>query len=190
MQGPDSIPFHTRHLLILSVPETRTGTGRCDVVFRCQQCGECCSSMGDVIGTREQTGPSEFLVWYKITGEERRVWIDPDKQGLYRTQDIRKIRPMACPFLRQQSSGSAICTVHYTRPDLCRQYACFRVLVLGPEGERLGRVVDASRYFTTMDPELRALWDREIAGVEIPDEELFEEYVEHVLSGAGYRVIR
>jgi uncharacterized protein len=146
--------------------------------------------MGEIIGIREQPGPFEFLVWYKITGEERRVWIDPDKQDLYLAQDIRKIRPMACPFLRQRSSGSAICTVHYTRPDLCRQYACFRILVLGPGGERFGRVVDGSRYFTTTDMELRALWDQEIAGAEIPDEELFEEYVERVLSGAGYRVIR
>ncbi len=146
--------------------------------------------MGDVIGIRERTGPFEFLIWYKITGEERRVWIDPDKKDLYLAQDIGKSRPMACPFLRERSSGSAICTVHYTRPDLCRRYACFRILVLGPEGERLGRVIEGSRYFTTTDPELRALWEREIAGVEIPDEEVFEEYVERVLSGAGYRVIR
>ncbi len=61
---------------------------------------------------------------------------------------------------------------------------------LVPRGSELGRVVHASRYFTTMDPELRVLWDREIAGAGIPDEGLFEEYVERVLSGAGYRVIR
>jgi uncharacterized protein len=146
--------------------------------------------MGDVIGIREKTGAFGFLIWYKITGEERRVWIDPDKQELFLRQDITKTRPMACPFLRERSPGFAICTVHYTRPDLCRQYACFRILVLGPEGERLGRVVDATRYFTTMDPDLRALWDREIADAEIPDEELFEAYVERVLSGAGYGVIR
>jgi len=146
--------------------------------------------MGDVIGIREQTGAFGFLIWYRITGEERRVWIDPDKQELFLRQDILETRPMACPFLRERSPGSAVCTVHHTRPDLCRQYACFRILVLGPEGDRLGRVVDASRYFTTMDPDLRALWDREIAEAEIPDEELFESHVEQVLSGAGYRVIR
>ena len=160
------------------------------MTFRCQQCGECCSSMGDVIGIREQTGPFAFLIWYKITGEERRVWIDQDKQELFLRQDIRERRPMACPFLRERSPGSAICTVHYTRPDLCRQYSCFRILVLGPGGERLGRVIDASRYFTTMDPELRAIWDREIAGKEIGDDARWEDHVDRVLSGAGYRVIR
>ena len=146
--------------------------------------------MGDVIGIREQAGPSEFVIWFKITGEERRVWVDPDKHDLFVLQDIRKRRPMACPFLRETAPGSAICTVHYTRPDLCRGYACFRILVLGTGGERLGRVVDASRYFTTMDPELRARWDREIAGVAITDEALWEDHVEKTLTRAGYRVIR
>lgn len=146
--------------------------------------------MGDVIGIREQIGPSGFLIWYKITGEERQVWIDPDKQELFQRQDIRKSRPMACPFLRERSRGSTVCTVHQTRPDICRQYACFRMLILGPGGERLGRVVDASRFFTTMDPDLRELWDREILGREIGDETDWEAFVERILSAAGYRVIR
>jgi uncharacterized protein len=160
------------------------------VAFRCQQCGECCSSMGDVIGIREETGPFGYLIWYKITGEERHVWIDPDKQELFLSHDIAKRRPMACPFLRERSPGAAICTVHYTRPELCRQYACFRILILGPGGERLGRVVDASRYFTTMDSGLRSVWDREIAGCEIGDEAEWEAFVDRVLSEAGYRIIR
>ncbi|MDD1687415.1 MAG: YkgJ family cysteine cluster protein [Methanoregula sp.] len=146
--------------------------------------------MGDVIGIKEQAGPSEYIIWFKITGEERRVWIDPEKQDLFDSQDIRKRRPMACPFLRETTHGTVICTVHYTRPDLCRQYSCFHILVLRPGGERLGRVVDASRYFTTMDPDLRAVWNREIAGIEIPDEALWEEHVEKTLTRAGYQVIR
>lgn len=159
------------------------------MAFFCQQCGECCSSMGEVIGIREQAGPTEFVIWFKITGEERRVWIDPEKQDLFFSQDILGHRPMACPFLRERSTGSAICTVHYTRPDLCRQYGCFRILVLGPDGTRLGRVVEGSRYFITMDPNLRALWDREIAGAEIADD-LWETFVERILVRAGYRVVR
>ncbi len=158
------------------------------MAFFCQQCGECCSSMGDVIAIREQAGPSEFVIWFKITGEERRVWIDPDKQGLFFNQDIHH-RAMACPFLRERSTGSALCTVHYTRPDLCRQYGCFRILVLAADGTRLGRVIDGSRYFTTMDPDLRALWDREIGAKEIADDQ-WEAFVEQVLVRAGYRVVR
>lgn len=160
------------------------------MVFCCQQCGECCSSMGEVIAIREQAGPAEFVIRYTITGEERRVWLDPDKVDLFFRQEILSRRPMACPFLRERSPGSAVCTVHYTRPDLCRQYRCFRILVLGPDDTRLGRVADGSRYFITLDPTLRAFWDREIAGSEIADDPAWETFVEQVLSQAGYRVIR
>lgn len=160
------------------------------MVFRCQQCGECCSSMGEIIGIREQTDEWEFLIEFSVTGEERQVRIDPDKQELFRAQDILKKRPMACPFLREREVGAVICTVHATRPGLCRQYGCFRVLVTGPKEERLGRVADGSRYFTTMDHDLRALWDREIAPLTIADETAWEEEVERIFSAAGYRVVR
>jgi len=160
------------------------------MVFRCQQCGECCSSMGSVIGIREQTGPFEFRLWFTITGEERHVRIDPDKRDLFSSQDILKKRPMACPFLRERKDGTVICTVHQTRPGLCRQYGCFRILVCGRRGERLGRVMDNTRYFTTMDHELRTLWDKEIAPISIADEACWEEEVDLILSAAGYRVLR
>jgi uncharacterized protein len=159
------------------------------LVFQCQQCGECCSAMGDVIGIREELPSDRFRIWYKITGETREVSIDPDKRDLFSGQDLGMIRPMACPFLREHA-GRYLCTVHKSRPDLCRQYACFRILVLDAAGKRLGRVVASSRYFTTGDPLLRELWDREIQNRSIPDDRLFEEHVDHVLSRAGYRVIR
>jgi hypothetical protein len=146
--------------------------------------------MGEVIGIRDETGEGEFQIWYTITGEERRVRIDPDKQELFSRQDILKKRPMACPFLREREPGTLICTVHDTRPDLCRQYSCFRILILDAGGARLGRVLDASRYFTTTDHELRLLWDRKIAATDIPDETLWEEHVDRILSAAGYQVVR
>jgi Fe-S-cluster containining protein len=183
------VKYHHITGFILSRESTRSGEIR-EMVFRCQQCGECCSSMGEVIGIRERTGPAEYLIWYKITGEERRVWIDPDKQELFCNQDILKKRPMACPFLRETGAGSAICSVHYTRPDLCRQYGCFRILVLGKMGERLGRVIDGSRYFTTADSGLKAIWDREIAGMVIDREDAWEDHVERVLTAAGYTIVR
>ena len=65
------------------------------MVFRCQQCGECCSSMGQIIGIREQTGPFEYRLWFRITGEERQVRVDSDKRDLFLSQDFLKKRPMA-----------------------------------------------------------------------------------------------
>ncbi len=153
-------------------------------------CGECCSSMGEVIGIKEETGHLQYRIFYKITGEERIVSVDPDKQELFCSRDITKIRPMACPFLRETEQGTVICTVHLTRPDLCRQYSCFRVLILDLQGRRIGRVVAGTRYFITTDKKLRTLWESAVEGVAEPDDGKWEDFVEQVCTSRGYRVIR
>jgi Fe-S-cluster containining protein len=97
---------------------------------------------------------------------------------------------MACPFLKETNTKKYVCSVHSSRPDLCRQYACNRILVLDTQERTVGKVAAASRYFSSMDNDLRTLWNREIAGVSIPDDTCWEEHVEQVLSPAGYRVVR
>jgi len=160
------------------------------MAFRCQQCGECCSYMGDIIGIEDRIDPVNFRIRFSVTGEERMVILDPDKADLFRSQDIGQIRPMACPFLRFQDLKHACCTAHHSRPDLCRQYACFRLLILDRQGNHIGRVQDGSRFFSTGNADLRGLWDTDIAGVNIPDEAAWEEYVADVFSRAGYRIVR
>ncbi|HXX55511.1 MAG TPA: YkgJ family cysteine cluster protein [Methanoregula sp.] len=157
--------------------------------FSCRQCGDCCSTMGEIIRIREQTGPDEFRIWFSVTGEDRVVILDPDKQDLFRSQ--RTGSPsLACPFLRRNPEGLFACTVHRSRPDLCRQYACFRILVLDSTGRKLGRVMDSTRYFVSDDPRLNTLWKTMVEPAAIHDEYLWEEHVGRVLTGAGYRIIR
>ncbi len=146
--------------------------------------------MGEVIGIKEEIGHLRFRIFYKITGEERIVSVDAGKEDLFHWNDIKKVRPMACPFLRESEQGTVICTVHKTRPDLCRRYSCFRILVLDPDGKRIGRVVADSRYFITTDPELRIFWDNSVKGVCVSDEGEWEDFVDLVCTSAGYRVIR
>lgn len=156
--------------------------------FQCQVCGDCCSTMGEIISIREQTGDTRFRIGYSATLEERDVVLDPDKQELFFTTE--PVTSMACPFLRAQGPGRLICTVHHSRPDLCRQYSCFRILVLDSEGRKVGRVTEGTRYFTTMDHNLNAIWQ---AGCQLPKEmreEEWEREVERIFTSAGYRVIR
>ncbi|MDP3563676.1 MAG: YkgJ family cysteine cluster protein [Methanoregula sp.] len=160
------------------------------LVFTCQQCGECCSSMGEIIEIRDELDPASFRIGFSATGEERIVSLDSEKQELFRNYDIRTTRPMACPFLRENASKKFVCSVHRSRPQLCYQYSCYRILVLDSTGNRIGRVTDGSRYFTTDDAALRKVWNRDIAGLVIPDEGDWEEHVEEVLTHAGYRILR
>jgi Fe-S-cluster containining protein len=146
--------------------------------------------MGEIIAIREQNGPLEFRIWFTPTGEQHQVFIDKDKRDLFLAQDIRKIRPMACPFLRELSPDTAICSVHLSRPELCRQYSCFRILILDAQGKKIGRVMDASRYFSSLDEHLNEIWHTKIAEVTLPDDSLWEEYVDQVFTRAGYKVVR
>ncbi len=89
----------------------------------CLKCGYCCSYMSDVFGIVENTGEYEYKIAYLITNVQQIVKIDSDKINLFINNTILDKRKMACPFLREYEGG-AICTVHETRPDLCRSYFC------------------------------------------------------------------
>ena len=160
------------------------------VALRCQQCGECCSYMGEIIGIDNRIDPVRFRIRFSVTGEEREVILDPGKVGIFCSQDIAATRPMACPFLRFPKPHQACCTVHRTRPELCRQYTCFRVLILDSVGNAIGKVPDRSRVLSTADAGLRELWKRDVEGVDIPGESAWEAYVDEVFSRAGYRAVR
>ncbi|WP_321504972.1 YkgJ family cysteine cluster protein [uncultured Methanoregula sp.] len=160
------------------------------MTFTCQQCGECCSTMGEIIEILEQTAPLCYRIGYTTTFEKRLVEVDPDKKDLFLCRTVTTKQSLACPFLRKTAPGRSICTVHSSRPDLCRQYSCFRILISDPDGKRIGKVTENTRYLVTMDHRLREVWNRDISGLQIPDEELWEDHVERLLSGKGYRVIK
>lgn len=160
------------------------------MVFTCQQCGNCCSSMGEIIEILEELNSGSFRIRFSVTGEERVVSVDPDKEELFHLHDDKLLMPMACPFLRKTRNKKYVCAVHSSRPELCRCYSCYRILVLDSLERKVGRVTDASRYFITEDADLRRLWNQKIAGVTIPDEKCWEDHVEQTLIRAGYHVIR
>ena len=145
--------------------------------------------MGEIIEILEELPCDTFRIGFSVTGEERQVCLDPEKRELFRLQDIRIDRPMACPFLIKNSGETFVCSVHTSRPGLCRQYSCFRILVLDPQGNRIGRVTDNSRYFTTADASLHRIWNEQIAGVVIPSETDWDEFVKRTLASAGYQVL-
>lgn len=159
------------------------------MTFVCQCCGDCCSTMGEIISIREQINTYEFRIGY-TDGEERMVSVDPDKRDLFRNQQQDDKKSIACPFLRQRASDKRICTVHASRPELCRGYLCSRILILGKEGNKAGRVPHGTRYFTSEDRILLELWNRRIRDIADPDDENWEKIVDDIFTRAGYRVIR
>ena len=124
----------------------------------------------------------------EYTGEETEVTVDPDKIMLYEDKSIFGILPHTCPFFRHEpGSEKAFCTVHLTRPAICRDYGCWRLLILDSRGRRAGKI----RFVRTLDSEdedLTRLWDSCADEHREQDDAKWEDAMVHILTRAGYTV--
>ncbi|WP_292368713.1 YkgJ family cysteine cluster protein [Methanoregula sp. UBA64] len=158
------------------------------MAFDCEQCGECCSHLGLVHSIAKDHGNYEFVVFNRYTNESDLVTVDPDKHALYDDKSIFAKLPEACPFFRHQpGSEKAFCTVHLTRPDICRDYGCWRMLIVNRNGRRAGRIMFA-RYLCSEDPFVTTIFEKCIDPVKEPDDARWDELVIRVLTGHGYTV--
>ncbi|WP_067051433.1 YkgJ family cysteine cluster protein [Methanofollis ethanolicus] len=158
--------------------------------FACIQCGECCSQMGDVHVVREECGDGSFLMENRYTGEVHAVRVDPDKTHFFPDRSVFARWPLACPFLREDpADGKACCIIHQTRPDICREYRCWRLLILNARGTRAGRVMER-RHLAADDPALAAFWETHVAKIREDDDARWDERAVLLLVQAGYRVRR
>jgi Fe-S-cluster containining protein len=158
------------------------------VPFECSQCGECCSHLGLVHRIKEDLGNGRFLLLNQYTGEVTDVAIDSDKVALYSDTGTFLREPEACPFFRiRGDDNKGYCTVHRTRPEICRDFSCWRVLILDAEGRRAGRIM-FHQTFVPEDPALSALWEERIAPLPSDDDAAWVEDVVRILIEAGYTV--
>lgn len=146
--------------------------------------------MGTVHRIVEDLGGNRYRVHNEYTGEENIVELDADKHALFADTSIFQELPETCFFFRRHpSDGKAYCTAHLTRPDICRDFGCWRILIQNQSGERVGRVM-FRRYLSTNDPLLQRIWDESFNALDEPDDDLWEAAMIPVLIRAGYRVIR
>ncbi|MFZ1127016.1 YkgJ family cysteine cluster protein [Methanoregula sp.] len=158
------------------------------MVFDCQQCGECCSHLGLVHSITEDRGNYEFVVFNRYTNESNVVTVDAEKHALFDDKSIFTSLPEACPFFRHQpGSEKAFCTVHLTRPDICRDYSCWRMLIVNRLGRRVGRIM-FSRYLCSEDPMVLRIFAECIDPVKEPDDDRWDELVIRVFTKSGYVV--
>jgi Fe-S-cluster containining protein len=158
------------------------------VPFECSQCGECCSHLGLVHTIWEDLGNYRFLVNNQYTGEKTTVVVDQDKILLFCDRSIFTERPEACPFFRYDRDGArGYCTVHLTRPDICRDYGCWRMLILDAEGKRAGRIM-CQRFLASEDQRLTRLFEEQINTLTLSDDTEWDKQVIPILVAAGYTV--
>lgn len=156
--------------------------------FECCQCGECCRNLGLVFIVREDRRDGSFLVRNRHTGEETTAIVDPDKRDLFGDTRIFSEFPHACPFFRcQPGTAKACCTVHRTRPEICREYQCWRLLIVDRRGRWAGKI-RYSRSLVSEDPFLRRIWTEGIEDLAEPDDRIWEATMVRTLMRAGYSV--
>jgi uncharacterized protein len=77
--------------------------------------------------------------------------------------------------------------VHLSRPEICREYECWRLLILDHTGRRVGRI----RYIRSLisdDALLTKIWEDCIEGQREPDDRKWEDEMIRILRRAGYTV--
>jgi Fe-S-cluster containining protein len=116
------------------------------------------------------------------------VAVDPDKIALFADRSIFLERPEACPFFRyDRAAEKGYCTVHLTRPEICRDYGCWRMLILNPEGKRAGRIM-CQRHLASEDEALTRLFEEQVNHLVGQDDAAWDKTVIRVLVAAGYTV--
>ncbi len=159
------------------------------MTFYCSQCGECCTNLGLVHTIEEQTGKHSFTVRNEYTGERTYVMVDSDKYDLFADRSVFDIYPDSCPFLRFKSDGKGYCTCHLTRPEICQDYGCWRILILDSYGNRAGRVMER-RHFSSENDNLTTLWKKFADDFGTLSDEEWDRAVIGLLKQAGYQLIR
>jgi len=156
--------------------------------FECCRCGECCSHLGLVHKIIEDYGDYHFLVYNQYSGERTAVSVDPDKVSLFLDKSIFLQSPEACPFFRYGPvSAEKYCTIHMTRPEMCNDYGCWRLLILNSTGKRAGRIM-GRRFLASEDEALTRLFEDNSNNLVEPDDAAWEENVILMLTRSGYKV--
>ena len=140
--------------------------------FVCDGCGKCCTSFGKLIRIERQLTGQDYFCRDGTTGELFQVHVLPEFadeiEEEFESADNGGPQgsPKGCTFLRKNPGRSGYtCAVHPTRPAICRNFTCYRMLVFhGASGEVRGKVI-GSRELRSDDAVLNAIWKNEIASL-------------------------
>jgi len=158
--------------------------------YFCTQCGECCQHLGLVHVIAKQIKDDEFLLRNEYTGEINHVFIDPDKKELFLDKSIFETYPDSCPCFRfQKTEKKGYCTCHLTRPTICHDYNCWRILILDQTGARVGRIM-GWRHLCAEHEDIGMIWEDNSQRLSSLSDSEWDIAVIRLFQMHGYRVIR
>jgi Fe-S-cluster containining protein len=143
--------------------------------FECNWCGKCCNSFGEFIKIERQLTSRDYYCKYGITNEVFLVHVKPEFADDI-DEEFVATDPMdpgslqkGCIFSRKNPDGKGFaCAIYETRPSICRDFKCYRMLIHHPpSGELRGRVIGINEL-RTHDEILDAIWKEKIAHLPHP----------------------
>ena len=160
--------------------------------FVCDLCGKCCVSLGPLITIERQLNEQDYYCRSKIDNSLFLAHVDPayseEISDEFAAEDAahsgQEKKP--CRFLRKNRQGEGIlCTVYSTRPKICRDFRCYRMLIRNHEGAVCGRVIGKNTV-RTEDTALENLWKEQVTVIPYGDTAAWTEKVAGILSEHGY----
>jgi uncharacterized protein len=139
--------------------------------FICDSCGRCCSSFGSFITIERQLNDRDYYCRYSLTRDlfpvhVSREYADEVSDRFSASSNSRaSCGKSPCPFLCRKPDGEGFdCAIYDSRPPVCREFRCYRMLLYDRENRLIGKVIGAGEI-NTSDEILARLWKQEIASV-------------------------
>lgn len=161
--------------------------------FVCDLCGKCCVSLGPLITIERQLNEQDYYCHSKIDRSLFLAHVDPEYSeeianeysGESETPSTPEKNP--CLFLRKSRQGAGNhCAIYSTRPKVCRDFRCYRMVIYNTEGKVSGRVM-GKNTLRTEDTMLVDLWRKHISPVPHANPVLWNEKVSAILAEHGYK---
>lgn len=157
------------------------------VAFRCNSCGKCCESYGAFITIERQLNSRDYYCRYGIKKEFFLAHIEGDYADSQPLTSKEGKPVKGCPFLRKNNSGSGTaCAIYATRPLICKEFRCYRMLIYNSDGLECGRIVGRSDLKTS-DELLAKVWKEHVTSLPHTDDTQWEKAVIGALAAHGYR---
>jgi Fe-S-cluster containining protein len=157
------------------------------VAFTCNGCGKCCASFGDFIKIERQLTHRDFYCRYGIKNELFLAHVEGDVPVNYPTDSKEGKTAKGCPFLKKNLSGDKFtCAIYATRPQVCKEFRCYRMLIYDRKGHECGRLMGTHDLRTT-DKTLETIWKEAVAPISGPRDRKQDNQVIDILAAHGYR---
>ncbi|MDN7011552.1 YkgJ family cysteine cluster protein [Methanoculleus sp. FWC-SCC3] len=158
--------------------------------FECTLCGKCCMQAGGaLIEVEKRLTSRDFLCRQKVVGGTFRARVEERFLDAFRDTSENDRHPSWCPFLRPLPGerGKYVCTIHNSRPLICRSYICCTMRIFDSSGQEIGKV-KGRRSLATEDAALHQCWEEGVAPLTTDDDIVWKSEVAAILGRAGYQV--